>query len=398
MKRMVWLCSVLVAMLPALVLVYGPVLAQQYSVPQPSAPAAAPPTDNPFAQRAPRPMAPHTAPCAATPAPTSPYAPRASESTCYQPYPSVTPSPATCKHAHLQAAAQHLEAAGLKEEAAKLSERAEHERRESLVAEKLSQIKALQAEIEQLRRQATDGKKLLAYLTVMEVDVAQMRELGLDFPGFTALDRSSPAIKTLETLKKSQGVKILAEPAIMLDAGRPAKFLAGGKVPMLAPQADGTVGVSWLEYGNKVDLETSMLDAETVRAGVHIDISSLNCQGEVPDLKHHMRVHTTVVSKFGETIVLSGLLSQGEVKRCACEEEASSEEVADSDEGEKECDGATCKTTHCEAGCGQKFKQMVVMLRFEELDAATATGLGVKPASATLPLEGPFDRVQPRTR
>jgi len=119
----------------------------------------------------------------------------------------------------------------------------------------------------------------------------------------------------LEALKQESLLKILAEPKLNVENGRPAQLLAGGEFPILVPQSLGTVTIEWREFGVRLEAVAHILGRGRVRLELQPEVSerdftnSVNVNGlTVPGLTTR-RVNTQVTMNFGETYILAGLIS-----------------------------------------------------------------------------------------
>ena len=171
---------------------------------------------------------------------------------------------------------------------------------------------------------------------VMEIQRAKLRRLGVNFEYLdeTAFVASTPggigALSTIraavfdddssfdafvEALRDERLLKILSEPKLVTTNGRPANMLAGGEFPVPLAQGLGTVTVQWREFGVRLEAVPYVLGNGRLRLELSPEVSeqdftnAFNLSGfQVPGLTTR-RVNTQVEMKFGQTIMLAGLLS-----------------------------------------------------------------------------------------
>jgi len=122
----------------------------------------------------------------------------------------------------------------------------------------------------------------------------------------------------LEALKQEGLLKILAEPVVVTTSGRPANLLAGGEFPILVPQSLGTTTIQWREFGVILEAVPIILGGGNLRLEVAPEVSdrdftnAVSVNGfTVPGLTTR-RVNTQVEMKFGQTLVIGGLISTRE--------------------------------------------------------------------------------------
>ena len=129
------------------------------------------------------------------------------------------------------------------------------------------------------------------------------------------VDNSNSFQGFLEALKEEKLLKILAEPTLTANNGRPANMLSGGEFPILVPQSLGTTTIEWRDFGVRLEAVPIILGHGRVRLELQPEVSerdftnSVTIQGlTVPGLTSR-RVNTQVTMKFGQTFVLAGLIS-----------------------------------------------------------------------------------------
>jgi len=366
----------------------------------------------------------------------SPYAACPPGSTACQAAASGESDAAQSKHEHLMAAARHLEAAGLKGEAAKLRQRAARAQRDALLAEKTAQIKALQIQIDRLRREAEmpgSSSQVLAHFKAIEIDRSKLRDLGFSvsdigevlnvksahedsatknkggaratdaMPGglkFDIVDRDSGIMAVLGALQKNQISKVLAEPTIAAVDMRPAYFHCGGKISVPVKKADGTFAEESNDYGTTIEFVTRQksndrLIAEFRLSLVELDMNHLiKWEGrDVPNLRERT-IDTGVELKFGQTLVVTGMRwkSSHGARQCNCQEVIGPDKTQTA-----RCDGDACPDSKNAAAPPTTEKELIVLVRFERVEAMDQEDSRPSPASARPPLEI-YDSPLPKPR
>lgn len=119
----------------------------------------------------------------------------------------------------------------------------------------------------------------------------------------------------VEALKQESLLKILAEPKLVTANGRPANLLAGGEFPILVPQSLGTVSIEWREFGTRLEAVPILIGNGRLRLELQPEVSERDFSNAVtlsgttvPGLTTR-RVNTQVEMKFGQTLVLGGLIA-----------------------------------------------------------------------------------------
>ena len=119
----------------------------------------------------------------------------------------------------------------------------------------------------------------------------------------------------LEALKQEGLLKIKADTALTTTSGRPANLLSGGEFPILVPQSLGTVAIEWREFGVRLEFVPIVLGGGNLRLEVAPEISERDFSNAVqvngftvPGLTTR-RVNTQVEMKFGQTLIIGGLIS-----------------------------------------------------------------------------------------
>ena len=119
----------------------------------------------------------------------------------------------------------------------------------------------------------------------------------------------------LEALRQESLLKILAEPKLVTTSGRPASLLSGGEFPILVPQSLGTVTIQWREFGVRMEAVPVVLGNGRLRLDVAPEVSerdfsnAVSINGMVVPGITTRRVNTQVEMRFGDTLMIGGLIS-----------------------------------------------------------------------------------------
>ena len=271
------------------------------------------------------------------------------------PVPQPHPTPVATQHTesthskveHLRMAADHLEAAGANELAQEIREEAD-----ALLAHSVERLDALRRQVAELQHEiaeleATTGcnQQVMLKCRIVEFDVAQMRQLGVDLSLFQGdeSDQAGPILTNvnegmviagfIKALQAQGMAKILAEPVIVTTNGRQATFRSGGefpiplpndamlnKVPYLsqlfvdtpAPSPDGPdeATIEYRSFGITIEAVPVVLGGGRLRLGLAPELATRDFENAVtindtvvPGLNVR-RVNTQVEMQFGETVTL----------------------------------------------------------------------------------------------
>jgi pilus assembly protein CpaC len=119
----------------------------------------------------------------------------------------------------------------------------------------------------------------------------------------------------VDALRTEGLLKILAEPNLVTTSGRPATILSGGEFPILVPQSLGTVSIEWREFGVRMEAVPVVLGNGRLRLDVAPEVSerdftnAVAIEGMVVPGITTRRVNTQVEMRFGETLMIGGLIS-----------------------------------------------------------------------------------------
>jgi len=123
----------------------------------------------------------------------------------------------------------------------------------------------------------------------------------------------------LEAIQTEQLAKILAEPILVTTSGRPATVHSGGEFPVLVPQSFGNLSIQWREFGVRLEAVPIVLGEGRLRLDLAPEVSerdysnSVSINGLVVPGITSRSVNTQVEMRFGETLMIGGLISTREL-------------------------------------------------------------------------------------
>lgn len=113
--------------------------------------------------------------------------------------------------------------------------------------------------------------------------------------------------------------RILAQPTLVVESGKTAKFLAGGEVPIPIAQQENTITVDYKEFGVMVEFTPRILDGGMISIDVIPEVSNIDESAgitlgsiRIPGFRTR-RTQTTVSVMDGESFMVGGLL-QDEIR------------------------------------------------------------------------------------
>jgi pilus assembly protein CpaC len=120
----------------------------------------------------------------------------------------------------------------------------------------------------------------------------------------------------LEAAQRNALLKILAEPVLVTTSGRPATILSGGEFPIPVPQGLGTATIEFREFGVRMEAVPIVLGNGRLRLDIAPEVSERDFSNAaeingvvVPGLTTR-RVNTQVEMRFGDTLMIGGLISR----------------------------------------------------------------------------------------
>jgi pilus assembly protein CpaC len=175
---------------------------------------------------------------------------------------------------------------------------------------------------------------------VMEIQRSKLRQFGFNFDyvgengsfsitpslitdptiEFAVTGASSTFDAFIEAVETNSLAKVLAETTLVTNSGRPATLLAGGQFPILVPQQLGTVTIEYREFGVRMEAVPIALGNGRLRLQVAPEVSERDVSSAVvvngfpvPGITLR-RVNTEVEMRFGETLMLGGLILQRQLE------------------------------------------------------------------------------------
>ncbi len=119
----------------------------------------------------------------------------------------------------------------------------------------------------------------------------------------------------LKALQSEALAKVLAEPTLVTTSGRPASMLSGGEFPVIVPQGVGASSIEWREFGVRMEAVPIVLGNGRLRLDIAPEVSARDVSNAVsidgfvvPGITVR-RVNTQVEMRFGETLMIGGLIS-----------------------------------------------------------------------------------------
>jgi pilus assembly protein CpaC len=126
----------------------------------------------------------------------------------------------------------------------------------------------------------------------------------------------------IRALQTQGALRQLAEPNLIAMDGSQASFLAGGEfpVPIVQGGGNGSVSVSFKEYGVRLTFKPTIIDEDHIRLELEPEVSTIDFSNGVkfdgfliPALKTR-RAKTSVELRDGQSFALAGLLDNSETK------------------------------------------------------------------------------------
>ena len=194
-----------------------------------------------------------------------------------------------------------------------------------------------------INQMSVDGSQLLAIkVKVYEVNRSKLRRLGTDWAIFSpdfefassvgvliqdlslgpaeatfagetlalgVLGSDTSFFKLLDALEQHNVAKLLDQPTLVAQNGRPAEFLSGGEIPISVASGLGTNSIEFRPFGTKLDIVPLIHGQGEVTLEVRAEVSevdnALSFGTGVPGFRVR-RVNTGVRMKAGHTLALAG--------------------------------------------------------------------------------------------
>ena len=119
----------------------------------------------------------------------------------------------------------------------------------------------------------------------------------------------------IDALREEELLKILAEPVLVTTNGRPATIHTGGEFPILVPQAFGTLSIEYRDFGVRMEAVPIILGDGRVRLELMPEVTEIDAANSVTLAGNNIpavttrQVNTQVEMRFGQTLMLAGLIS-----------------------------------------------------------------------------------------
>jgi pilus assembly protein CpaC len=124
----------------------------------------------------------------------------------------------------------------------------------------------------------------------------------------------------IDALAQDGLLTILAEPSLTAKSGETANFLAGGEFPIPIPQGNGTISITYKEYGISLAFTPTLLNGNRVSLHVRPEVSEMATTGTVvvngipvPALTTR-KAETTVEVASGESFAIAGLMNNSQTQ------------------------------------------------------------------------------------
>jgi hypothetical protein len=220
-------------------------------------------------------------------------------------------------------------------------DRADRGVKAAVLEQKLAELAQLQNEIRQLQRETGRGQQIRVSVQMLEVSLTKLQRLGVDYSELTRGTLSAKKLSSLQELtevvqssykpdsseKQSAGhtknfiewlkdnnlAKEVSNPKLVTLEGRPASVSIGSEVPV-PKSGEPNAAIDFQPVGTQLEILPIAMPDNRVRLEVRARISEasdwFNVNGEqVPSFKVR-KCDTAVVSKFGETTVLNGIVEE----------------------------------------------------------------------------------------
>ncbi len=190
--------------------------------------------------------------------------------------------------------------------------------------------------------QVNGNQNIAIKVKVYEVSRTKLRQLGIDWsyisPEFSIVSSVSQIIQAvnrnsgvqangntlafgvvddggtqfdafIQTLERHSIAKLLDQPILVAQNGRPAEFLSGGEIPILIPAGLGVATVEFRAFGTKLDMVPIVHGNGELTLEVRAEVSEVAADLASPDGTPGFRVrrvNTGVKMKAGHTLALAG--------------------------------------------------------------------------------------------
>ena len=132
---------------------------------------------------------------------------------------------------------------------------------------------------------------------------------GAETFSFGVFGNNNDFFKFMEVLETNNLAKLLDQPVLVAQNGRPAEFLSGGEIPIAIASGLGTNSIEFRPFGTKLDMVPLIHGQGELTLEVRAEVSevdnSLSFGAGVPGFRVR-RVNTGVRMKAGHTLALAG--------------------------------------------------------------------------------------------
>jgi pilus assembly protein CpaC len=129
------------------------------------------------------------------------------------------------------------------------------------------------------------------------------------YPAATYFGLATQITSALNMLEQRGDAWTLAEPRLSCRSGGESKFVAGGEIPIPVPQGNGSIGVTYKQYGVVIDFKPIADGGGNVESKIQVEVSDPDPrnsnQGYIAFTTD--RAETEVAIKEGEPLVIAGL-------------------------------------------------------------------------------------------
>jgi pilus assembly protein CpaC len=152
---------------------------------------------------------------------------------------------------------------------------------------------------------------------VPDIDITNPGSLPLDVGSSNPYFGIATNLTSVINLMANDGnARMLAEPQLTCRSGGKAEFLAGGEVPLPIRNNDGSVSVTFKQYGIILKIEPESDPDGYISTHVSVEISTVDDSIKVLDIPGFLtrKTDTDMNVRQGETMVISGLVNTESAK------------------------------------------------------------------------------------
>lgn len=129
-----------------------------------------------------------------------------------------------------------------------------------------------------------------------------------DTLAFSVLDGNEGFFAAIDALERHDVAKVLDQPILVAQNGRPAEFLSGGEIPIQVAGGLGTNSIEFRPFGTKLDMVPIVSGNGELTLEVRVEVSDVDptlAVDGVPGFRVR-RVNTGVKMRAGHTLALAG--------------------------------------------------------------------------------------------